>query len=518
MSTSRRVVLLRTDNSIVVDTNSRRVNSVLADKLRYFERKFFHGREKNDRVRMGLPPFEEIEWQCYSEDHKGRIGTSFGFVDRIVDALEPLGYDVRIRWASEDDKVRDAERRESVFKPRWDRIDELLKSGFEFRHKQKKCLRLISEFENGRVDCPPGWGKGTVIMLACVLLPKARIAVVTKNVAVLQQRLYPELALNLPSVGCVGGGKKIKGRRVMCYTADSLHHVKTESPFDLVFVDEGHQACADDFAEQLGMYFPDARMWALSATWDMRLDNKDMRAEAMFGPIRLKVHYKDAVAHGMVVPIEVHWTDVITDINPCSDMTGVPKKQRGIWSNDYRNSLIAADARKYDDDTQVLITVETVEHALYLHRELPEFSLVYSGVSVTPKDWRYYREIGLIDEDFREMTPDRKQRLTRRFEKGSLKKAIATPVWNVGVNFKQLQVLIRADAGGSPINDTQIPGRASRISDGKEVAILHDYRDQFDHGFRQKASGREASYARNEWEQHFPKNGKPSRRRNREDD
>jgi len=507
----KKITVLRTDDKIVVEPTTRRVRALIEQDLTYIEKSFFHGYERKKRLKHGLPPFEEIEWQCYGEDHKGRLSTSWGFCERIVDLLEKDGYPVEVRWATKGNQEEAAQRAETVYKPRWDRIEQLEADGFKFRYKQRKALNLIATFENGRISCPPAWGKGTLIMLASVLFPKAKIAVVTDRVDVLQTRLYPELAMNLPSVGIVGGGMRRKGRRVMCYTADSLHHCPND--VDFVFVDEGHEACADKFAESMGK-FSKARIWMFSATWDMRLDNKDIRAEAMAGKIRLHVPYQKAVEHGMVVPVEVIWDDVIMDENPCSGLDGVDKDRAGIWANDYRNKLIAKNSGLYGPEVQELITCKTLEHALHLKKILPGHVLVYSGQQLKDRDIRWFRDCGLIDDTWRPMTMEKRKRLTKRFERGKLKKAIATTVWNVGVNFKQLAVVNRADAGGSPINDTQIPGRGARIDDvsGKKklCAIIHDYKDQFDTGTRMKAERRGKSYDANEWRQHHPKKEKRS--------
>ncbi len=521
MRTRKCVTLLRSGNCLVVSPSSAKIKDILTPALRYVERKHLRGAEKYARSRLRQPTYDDIEWECYSLDHKGRIATSFGFEPRITTALVQAGYDVHTKWTTKAEAERHAERLNTVYKPRWDRIEELVnESDFQFRYKQRKCLQILAENENGRIDCPPGWGKGTVIMLLCKLFPKAKIAVVTKNIPVLKQRLYPELCLNLPSVGMVGGGVKIKGRRVMCYSADSLHHATGNE--DIVLVDEGHQACADDYASKMGV-FGNARIYMFSASWDMRLDNKDMRAEAMAGPIRLKVTYAQAVKHAMVVPIDVIWSDVIMDENPCSDMKDTDKKKYGIWTNEFRNKIIARDARRYDSDTQCLITVETLEHALELKKLLPEYEVVYSGQGLKDSDVKWFKE--QFPDEFELMTPKRKQKLTTRFEKGILKKAIATTVWNVGVNFRNLEVLIRADAGGSPINDIQIPGRNSRTNEAmvkkggskrKLVGILRDYRDQFDTGFRRKSGGRAASYQKNGWEQFDSKNGKKKKSRLRQ--
>lgn len=506
---SKQVTLLRSGNRLVVSPSTPKIRDALTPSLRYTERKEYRGKEKFARKLAKLPVVEEIEWECYSLDHRGRLATSYGFREMITGLLEAQGYEVKTRWASKVERAVHRERLKTVYKPRWDRIDELLKSGFKFRYKQKPCLQVFADEENGRVDCHTGWGKGTMIMLAGLLFPTAKIDVVTKRVAVLHTRLYPELAGNLPSVGIVGGGKRIKNCRVMCYTADSLHHGRPDA--DFVFVDEGHEACADGFAEKMGIY-DHARCFAFSASWDMRLDNKDLRGLAMFGPVRVRVDYQKGVDKGLVVPMEIRWGDVIMDENPCSGETDLVRRKRlGIWTNEHRNKVIAKDARKYRDDQQVLITVETLEHALHLKKLLPEFKLAYSGQGLSEDDIAWFKK--QFPDEWVDMTQDKLNRITRRFSKGRYKKAIATTVWNVGVDFRNLEVLIRGDGGGSPINDVQIPGRNSRKRKDEDIAagakekfvgIVHDYLDQFDTGFKGRSMRRSASYARNKWKQVFP--------------
>lgn len=504
-----RVTLRRSGNRLVVDPSTPTINDIVKPLLRYVEKRHYHGEERALRKRARRPLFDEIEWECFSADVKGRTATSFGFEGLIREALTEKGFEVRTRWATKAEAERAAERDATVYRPQWDKIEEFVKTGFEFRHRQKRALRLIAEHPNGRIDCHTGWGKGTLIALAAMLFPRAKIDVVVKPIAVLKTRLYPELCLNLPSVGIIGGGKRITGQRVMCVSADSLHHGRPDA--DFVFVDEGHQACADKYAEKLGIY-EHARMWSFSASWEKRLDNKNLRGTAMFGPIRLRVTYQTGVEKGIVVPIRVIWRDVIMDENPCADEETLDgKKRAAYWLNDYRNRLVAADARLYGPEVQTLITVETLEHALNLKRFLPHFKIVYSDRVLKPADLKYFR--AHYAEQFRPMTSERRARLTQRFEKGLLKKVIATPVWNVGVDFRHLEVLIRADGGGSPINDIQIPGRNSRKKRAEDVAagaaekvvgILHDYRDQFDSGCRGKAARRENSYDEQGWEQVRP--------------
>jgi len=148
-----------------------------------------------------------------------------------------------------------------------------------------------------------------------------------------------------------------------------------------------------------------------------------------------------------------------------------------------------------------LILVDTLEHAVNLKALLPDFDLVYA--SAEEQDLRRYKRDGLIDDTFPTMTKQRRKQMKEDYERGELKKVIATGVWAVGVDFTHLEVLIRADGGSSEIASIQIPGRVSRLnkSINKEVGTLVDFFDSFDSGFEFKSKARQKYYAQMEWEQ-----------------
>lgn len=489
-----RVVIIRSGNRIVVDPTTTRILDLLAPQLTYEELVQLHGAEFYEALKAKEPTTFSQTWECYTLDFKGRIATSLGFFDRIVGVLSKDGYDVRCRTLFDYPDP-------DVFRPRWEKLQ-----GEEFRYKQREALEIMLEYENGQFECAPAWGKGTVIGMLAQLLPRAKIAVATQRVPVLHQRLYPELCQRLPSVGVVGGGKSKKGRRVMCYTFGSLHHADGDE--DILLVDECHEAAADEVAGKLTK-FGHARMFGLSASLNMRLDNKDLRCEALFGPVRLRVTNQQAVREKIILPTHVHWSNVSMDYDPLDGITDkVERKRMAYWTNVTRHRAIKKDARRYDDETQVLISVETILHGLWLQKMLPEFYFVYGGDTVTDKDIRDFEEYGLIEKGFEIITDAQRERWTAKFEDGRIKKAIATTIWNVGVNFKKLQVLVRGDGGASPINDVQIPGRPIRIDgEWKKYAIVHDYLDQFSIGPRNRASGRSNTYHEEGFTQYFP-NGK----------
>jgi len=488
---TKTVTLYKTGNLIFLNPTSDRIFSLLKPVLSFQESRKAFGKEAYDLKKQNRSTFQMVQHTLFELDHRQRIATSFGFWKLIRDTLRGDGYTVLFKDLSPPQA--------QTFEPAWENI-----SRYTLRDNQPEFLQKVLTHRCGRFDCPPGFGKSFMIGLIAALFPRAQIDVVTRRVAVLRDRIYPELVQMVGDVGIVGGGKSVRKKRVMCYTVGSMKH--SPATADILIGDEVHELAADVAAAEL-IRWQRSRNYGLSASHDMRFDGKDLRVHGIFGPIVLRVDYQQAQAANMVVPIEVHWSNVVMDFDPCGGYEDVEKKRHGLWRNDYRNQVIAADARSYDDDTQVLITVDTLEHAMNLKRLLPEFTLVYMEDGLSESARAKYAKQGFCSPDEPLMDAQRRARLTKDFESGKLKKAICTTVWNVGVSFNSLAVLIRAAAGGSAINDIQIPGRVSRIAAGKTHGIVHDYLDQFNPGMTGQATKRVRTYAANSWKQVFPRPG-----------
>ena len=477
---STRIKILRDGNLLCVWQPGDRAKTILEQALSYDKIRTLHGYEKA----VAGTAIETLPTECfYYRD--GSLFTNYGYRQLISKLLLANGYEIVYSDVRPHPDP-------SVFAPCWDRLSDVV-----FRHGQRAVLEAMVANEYGRILCPTGWGKSFLIGLLGVLWPKAKIDITTKS-ADISRHLYSELQNFLPDVGLYGAGKRKRDSRVQIYCAGSLRH----SPYDadVLIGDEVHELAAPSFISHLAAY-RNSRNYGFSASHDQRLDNADFELLGLFGPIICRVSYDEAEKAHLIVPIQVRWRDVVTNSNPCQGLSDVPMRRRGIWQHRYRNEQIVADARSYDADSQVLITVETIEHAVYLKMLLPEFTLVYSDNGLKAEDRLDYIRRGLLPADHPIMTPERRYALRMAFEKGELKKVIATSVWNRGVNFCQLSVLIRADGGGSAINDTQIPGRVSRISEGKESSIVHDYRDQFDRRFLHRAQRRYANYQKHGWQQ-----------------
>lgn len=490
--------LLRTEgNYFLVEPTTKVVGSILSRAFTY-EHRF---QVRGTRPRRGESPIKVEYIECFDIDQQGRMVLAFGFAQRCIATLRQKGYNVE--YVDRPPTKRELR----VYEPNFENVLRQV----EFRHRQDEFMCKVAANPVARFDCAPGYGKSKMIGLIAIMWPYANIAVVSRRLTVLRDRIYPELLGIIPDVGIKCTGKNVHDRRVMCYSSGSLKHALARK-WDVVIVDECHEAAADNAAYHLALMDGRPRMYGLSGSQDMRWDNKDMRCEGLFGPIVMKVGYQEGVANKMLVQLHVHWRDVHMDVDPCGDFQDTYKKRFGLWRNDDRNALIAEDCRRHPGE-QVIVTCESVEHCVYLKKLVPEATLVYAvnGMDKPPKgdpggDTRRQKFLkqGLITEDEPLMTIERLQGLLRGLQAGEPGIYICTGVINVGVDLKHCQAVCRAEGTGSAIMDTQVPGRASRVNGIKIVGHIYDYRDQFNTGFARNAKSREKNYTLQGWVQEYP--------------
>jgi superfamily II DNA or RNA helicase len=472
---NKRAHLCKYHNALIISPLDVKLLEILEAKLTYVERKMHMGWAARNRE----SPVELITHRLYElPPSKTSCVTHYGLWQDVYEALKKEGYVLTFQDQTEY--------RSELLVPDWNGVADM-----QFRPGQREFLEAIAKNVYGRFDCATGFGKSFMIEAIAKLYPRARIDVVSKSVPVIRDRVYRSLIDTIGDVGMVGGGKNITDRRVMCYSLDSAH--KAPADADILIGDECHQLSTERSFGILSRWSK-SRNYGLSGSMDMRWDNNDIRARALFGPVVYGRSFSESVEAGNVTPITVKWVKVAMNYNPASGHEGIEKKRHGIWQNTYRNQKIAETVRHYDADTQVLICTDTLDHAIRLKALLPEYTLVYSPGSLSHAKKEKYVRLGLIREDEPCNDRERHAHLTEAFERGDLKKVIATTIWNVGVSFDALSVLFRAGGGASDIGSVQIPGRVSRIYDGKEQGILHDCDDFFDAGLLRNSRQRYAAY------------------------
>jgi superfamily II DNA or RNA helicase len=464
----------------------------LTHDLRYEHVEQVQGPAKRNPVTGQRMFFQTKEYKLFRVEN-GQVVLLAGYLARMVRRLHKLGCPVKLLDASPPRK------RPNCYEPQWDN----LKGRIEFRPRQEECLSIVSKAPCGVIKAVTGFGKTTMIGAAALLFPEARIDVVTKSVDV-AERIVRSLKRLLPKVGMIGDGYRQR-ERVTVITAGSLSHADGDA--DFLFADEVHQLATVNFSTGLAARYRNSRNFGMSATPYARMDNAHAVLEPLFGPLVFDLPYQQAVELGLVVPVRVTWLPIRLSHNPAERYNNrVARKRHGVWTNYERNRIIAAAVNEYPADHQILILVETIEHAVHLGRHLPDFTLVYSQMS--PQDCAKYKKLKYLPTDYRPLNDYQKHDLRSQFEAGTLRRVIATDVWSTGVDFEQLNVLVRADDRDSDIVDVQGPGRVSRIytaPDGtvKEFGEVLDCMDTFDPTFYRKSVGRRNSYKLLGWEQNW---------------
>ena len=382
---------------------------------------------------------------------------------------------------------------------------------FEPRPGQLEAMALIASSDCGIIKCPTAWGKSMVISKLCKIFPTLNIVVTTSSTQVVGT-LYDRIRQDCPGeVGIISGTKNTaRGKRITCCTLKSLTKVNPEE-IQLVLVDEVHGVGANQAGLVLSQ-FVFARRFGFSAS-PIRNDGSAIALEAIIGPVILDVSYADAVNAGMVVPLKYVMLPCTRGPEFLRDIIGedgkkhrksipeVLRKKFSYWRNKARNKQIAKCVQRIleaDPDCQVLVIVETLQHAILLHQLLPNFLVAHYG-STNTDEFKDDKLLCNVDVGKYALKPKELDRIRCAFAKGTLRRVISTFVFRQGVDFKALRIIIRADGRLSEIDGIQIPGRVARLDDGKDSGYIIDIRDTQDEWAQQRARQREDFYQEQGW-------------------
>lgn len=412
----------------------------------------------------------------------GKLFTNAGLMTRICNKLR----NANMQFTVED------MRQKRLPEPALDKVESL-------RDGQDDVLARVIVSDGGVIEAPTGSGKSFLIRQICRMWYTCKIIICSPFTDVLKQ-IYQELMETLPpdQVGFVGAGKDQSDRRVVCCVDKSLRKCDLDK-CDIFIFDEVHRAAAPCNKEVIARVC-NARMYGFSASPHGRSDHADLETEAMFGPLICQLSYQDVQKTGSIVPITAYMVDC-SALGHVEAYTTTSLERNGLWRNHDRNQLISDVVEwalaQYGQDTQILVSVKTVEHAVYLNPLLPGFTLVYA--SMAPEKRIRWERQKLINAGEHPITSKQRDQYRNEFAKGILKRAVATGIWSTGVDFPKLNVLIRADGQSGPIQNTQIPGRVSRSTDGKEFGIVVDFDDCFEETLKNRAARRMSMYRKKGW-------------------
>ena len=431
---------------------------------------------------------QDVEYQTiklFTEDD-GALFAPAGLSHRIYEVLKAAGIEVTFK---DNRKLS-----QCLLNPDLSRLEPL-------RERQDEVLAAVMANDMGIIQVPTGGGKSFLIRQICRIWHECRIVIASYSRDIVKM-LHRELMELLPpdELGLVCTGCSQTDRRVTCVVDRSLMKVDL-SNVDIFIYDEVHRAAAPCTSEVI-YTCRNARMYGFSASPTGRSDNADLETEAMFGRQIAVLSYEDIQKTGAIVPMLVFKVSC-ADLPAITAQTTISRERHGLWRNEHRNKRIADMVqwlRQYfDPDMQILIAVKSVEHAVYLGSLLPDFALVYATMDADKRE--RWERMGLIKKGDHPLTANNRDQLREDFESGKLRRAIATNVWSAGVDFPFLTASIRADGQASPIAGTQIPGRATRSSDGKTFGIVVDFDDAFNITLARRAESRFRVYKKKGWAQ-----------------
>ncbi len=452
--------------------------NLLAEPLTYIKRVQKGGRgQKQDIEYQTTQLFNVVDGALYAPA---------GLSHRIYEILKDAGATVRFR---DTRKLSDC-----LLNPDLSRLEPL-------RERQDEVLAAIMANDMGIIQVPTGGGKSFLIRQICRIWKECRIVIATYSRDIIKM-FHRELMELLPpdELGLICTGCTQLDRRVTCVVDRSLMKVDM-SNVDIFIYDEVHRAAAPCTS---GVIYTcrNARMYGFSASPTGRSDNADLETEAMFGRQIAVLSYEDVQKTGAIVPMLVFKVSC-QDMPDISAMTTLSRERHGLWRNPQRNQRIADMVtwlrKHFEPDMQILISVKSVEHAVYLGSLLPDFALVYGSMDSDKRE--RWERAGLIKEGEHPLTAVQRDTLREDFETGKLRRAIATSVWSTGVDFPHLNASIRADGQSSSIASTQIPGRATRKCDGKAFGIVIDFDDAFNSTLARRAESRFRVYKKKGWAQ-----------------
>ena len=261
----------------------------------------------------------------------------------------------------------------------------------DFRYKQREALELLLNKDSGIILCATGYGKSWLIKQLVKVLPDARFVITTPRTSVVQE-LYQGLVeiCGKDQVGklCGGTKKTEEEKRIQVSTTSSLKRAALKT-CDYLLFDEVHGVGPGKTTEILMSEVGHARMFGFTASLH-RGDGGVAIIRSLFGDPLMEVSFQEAVRHDMVVPIKLYMPEF--DCGYCPRLSGILAidERTHYWRNRARNNFFAEVACSLPETAQRLITVKSLEHAIYLHTisSLSDYTVIHFGKTKPPKKVR----------------------------------------------------------------------------------------------------------------------------------
>jgi superfamily II DNA or RNA helicase len=293
---------------------------------------------------------------------------------------------------------------------------------FKFTHRdhQHEAVTELLVRNTGIIQASPGVGKTVMIADICARLYKCegKIIVISENTKPHSQ-IYNTLIEACPTldVGRLGNGYNDIDSKVIVAMRQSLVNSKYDdllTEATTVIVDECHHGVTDQYISIYNRCENLQKLYGVSAT-PYRDDEKHDLLNAIFGRVRYKIDYGEAIQSGMLCPIvviaekipkmeidEPKYTKTVTRIDTTTGKQFTVEEALPPWivkqlksryfldiydkyiqKNTVRNMCAINFAKKLNaKGKSCVIIVSRVVHANELHALMPDAVILHSG---TPK-------------------------------------------------------------------------------------------------------------------------------------
>lgn len=252
-------------------------------------------------------------------------------------------------------------------------------------------------------------------------------------------------------------GVMVKDKKIRIATYQKLYRelVKDKEflkKYNFVVWDECHHVSANTLYK-IGMNCPNAMMLGLTAT-EKRMDGAEMKIQAVLGDIIYKVPIQQLVQEGYIVQGQV----VVIDIpkykaRPDEDYKDIYRN--AIVLNEHRNNKIRDIALVEKKYGTVIIICKQLEQGQIIYDSLKKYcKVIYVNGNSEDREKTFEDIVG-----------------------GKYEVVVATKIYGEGVSIPRLRTMILASGGKSSTEIIQTTGRMLRLFEGKDKAIIYDFRD-----------------------------------------
>lgn len=273
-----------------------------------------------------------------------------------------------------------------------------------------------------------------------------------------------------------GGSKRNKGARIVIGNVDALINYDFDffQQFGAIFYDEAHKLKTSQYQQIIGNYMYNLNLkciYAVSGTFYGTEDSQDFPAEAISGPILIRIGAKQLMDEGSIAQLKImvfymvyprHISELYYNADDCQVLTK---------RNKFEMDFIKGQRLRFDFITNIVSNVEF--NQLLLFKSLSYCKVFKAYLEKVCPDKQVMMIIGEVDGDERERI--------KVFTEQNMNCIICASygTMSTGVSINNLSTLHLIEGSKSFIMVRQSIGRTLRLHSSKKFAKTIDYVDVF---------------------------------------